>query len=106
MILCWPKMFSSKPCETGRTLLVLRHSWLHPLRATSAPRTHAPPLRLRAGVETEDGVVVAGGDVGSDRARRREMVRDVVVRPAHVEADVGAGPIVIRHWKRRWRLEW
>src|SRR5262249_52581268 len=30
------------------------------------------PLRLRAGVETEDGVVVAGGDVGSDRARRRK----------------------------------
>src|SRR5262249_50307789 len=33
------------------------------------------PLRLRAGVETEDGVVVAGRDVGSDGARRREMVR-------------------------------
>src|SRR5215467_4380792 len=65
-----------------------------------------PPLRLRAGVETEDGGVVAGGDVGSDRARRREMVRDVMVRPAGVEADVSAGPIVVRHWKRSWRLEW
>ena len=54
------------------------------------------PLRLRAGVEAEDGVVVAGGDVGSDRAGRWEMVRDVIVRPAHVEADVGAGPIVVR----------
>src|SRR5262249_55308499 len=55
------------------------------------------PLRLRAGVETEDGVVVAGRDVGSDGARRREMVRDVIVRPAHVEADIGARPIVVRH---------
>src|SRR6516162_7352365 len=64
------------------------------------------PLRLRAGVETEDGVVVAGGDVGSDRARRREMVRDVVVRSTGVEADVSAGPIVVRYWKRSWRLEW
>src|SRR5262245_9917446 len=61
------------------------------------------PLRLRAGVESEDGVVVAGRDVGSDGARRREMVRDVIVRPAHVEADIGARPIVIRHWKRRRR---
>jgi len=62
------------------------------------------PLRLRAGVETEDGVVVAGRDVGSDGARRREMVRDVIVRPAHVEADIGARPIVVRHRKRRRRL--
>lgn len=64
------------------------------------------PLRLRAGVESEDGVMVAGGDIGSDGARRREMVRDVIVRAADVEADVSAGPIVVRRWKRRWRLEW
>ena len=64
------------------------------------------PLPLRARVDTEDGVVVAGGDVGSDRARRREMVRDVIVRSAGAEADVSAGPVVIRHWKRRWRLKW
>src|SRR5262249_14575632 len=49
------------------------------------------PLPLRAGVDSEDGVVVAGRDVGSDGARRREMVSDVIVRPADVEADVSAG---------------
>src|SRR5262249_48420221 len=102
MILCSPKIFSSKPCATGRTLLVLRHSWEHPLRAASEnPRA---PLPLRAGVDSEDGVAVAGGDVGSDGARRREMVSDVIVRPADVEADVSAGPIVVRLRKRRGRL--
>src|SRR6266571_4877138 len=39
------------------------------------------PLPLRAGVDSEDGVVVAGRDVGSDGSRRREMVSDVIVRP-------------------------
>jgi hypothetical protein len=65
------------------------------------PRAQLP---LRAGVDSEDGVVVAGRDVGSGGSRRREMVSDVIVRPADVEADVSAGPIVVRHRKRRWRL--
>jgi hypothetical protein len=103
MILCRPKMFSSKPCETGRTLLALRHY----LGASAARgfRAQNPgaPLPLRARVDTEDSVVVAGSDVGSDGARRREMVRDVIVRSTGAEADVSAGPIVVRHLKRRWR---
>ena len=58
------------------------------------------PLRLRAGVDTEDGVVVAGGDVGSDGARRREMVRDVIVRSKRIAGNRSLTlPIVLRSKK-------
>jgi hypothetical protein len=34
------------------------------------------------------------------------MVRDVMVRSTGAETDVSAGPIVVRHWKRRRRFKW
>jgi len=69
---------SSKPCETGSTLLVLRHSWEHPLQRDFGAENPKCSTAMRAGVDTEDGFV-APVVTSVVMAPATEMVRDVVI---------------------------